>query len=69
MDTNVPNQPQQGVPPVNQQAAAPDLLAQAMAQIDAVIAHTPSDPLERANQIHAIKDAYLRATNQISTGQ
>lgn len=75
MDDTVPTAHQQapgGMPqpqadPVSGATASDDLLAHAIAQVEAVVAKTPTDPVERTTQLHAIKRAYLQAAHNVTT--
>lgn len=64
--TNIPL-PQPGQSPTAPQAEYPvaidpkSMLAQAIEQIDGVIAETPVNPFERAEEIHAVKAVYVKS--------
>ena len=64
---NTPAYTPQAVQPVGQSPAAPVstnpklLLDQATAQIEQIVAATPSSPSDRAIQVQAVKAAYIKA--------
>ncbi|PID30759.1 hypothetical protein CSA80_04100 [Candidatus Saccharibacteria bacterium] len=50
-----------------QGADAKLLQQEAARKIEQIILQTPTDPLERSNQIHAVKSAFLKAQYGIDT--
>jgi hypothetical protein len=59
--TSHPTQPAQAVSAVAPQAVDAKALQERVAeQIESIVLQTATNPYERANQIHAIKSAFLR---------
>lgn len=45
-----------------------ELLEKATTQVEQIVAGTPASPYERAEQLHAVKAAYVRALYNVEIG-